>query len=417
MDDGTWMASTINESGKSQTPSPAQEGICYSARFQAIPIMSFTASIVILAVAALLLFLIIQQWRRSRPSKAAEPDCTLEEAWDHYLAHRQEWSERDRLAIESLSATELLDPLRSRLQEVIDTALAASNPLVSLRRAIMDAADRFVMIETLGGTTPASEERLSAAESVLEKGALRCFSKLRFADFSDDDWYTHYLRLAEMNANNVAAMVQATVKGQPTSIETSLHEPLTQAMARARQVLLLHPKQEAVDRTTRLDEASGIRPPSPSQAQIDEISELMKRHFQDLFTARIYGIGDRNPASPAAAVHVDAVLLYSMLALEFTQPHRAWRQIMEHALGGDAEALHGEEELLRCASHAQQVWLDHQDNEPFDAALRVACDDAVASTNPEHADALAENMKEEALELARGIRDILRQPEAPGHDA
>ena len=64
----------------------------------------------------------------------------------------------------------------------------------------------------------------------------------------------------------------------------------------------------------------------------------MKRHFQDLFTARIYGIGDGNPASPAAAVHVDAVLLYSMLSLEFAQPHRAWRQIMEHALGADAEA-------------------------------------------------------------------------------
>ena len=381
--------------------------------------MTISGPYVIAAVAAILLFLIIQQWRRGRPSKADLPECTPEIAWDHYLKNGGQWSPRDRSAIEALTHDRLGDAggIRARLESVIEDALRDEKPLVPLRSAIMDATDRFVMLERLASspTTPASGDdsqppQLAAAESVLEAGALRSYSKLRFADFSDNDWYTHYLRLTEMHATNVAAMVQATVEGHPASIETSLHEPLTRAMARARKVLIHHPRQEAVDKSTRLDEASGIRALTPSPSQVEDLAALMKRHFEDLFTAKIYGIGDSNPASPAAAVHVDAVLLYGMLDLQFSQSSRAWRQIMEIALGGDAEALHGEEELLRCANRATQAWRDHDGTGSFNAAIAVACQDAVASTDPSHAVPLASSMNEEVRQLARAIRAIVERP-------
>ena len=379
--------------------------------------MSMSAALIILAIAGVMAAFIAAEYLSRRPKKAADPQCSLETACKHYLENPDKWSARDRLAIESIS-TDLSgtrEKLTESLSATVEESLASPEPTAVLREAIMDATDRFVMAETLYQPDDDGEDVSETgpggdAVSVLEAGALRCFSMLRFADYAEEDWYQHYLNVSEMSSRNVAAMVQKAVSGAEPALEASLHDPLTVAMREARLTLLHHPPQTPVSRGTRLAHGQSTTMRTPTQKQIDRLSDIMAQRFERLFTGQGYRLGD-TPLDPAGAVEVDAALLYTTLALGFRQPAEAWRRILVRSLGGYGDVMQSEEKLLEVAKAAHQGWQQHKGESRLNAALTAACGiafDEATATAAGGPGGLAAGILEEASVLVGSIQQATR---------
>ncbi len=337
--------------------------------------MSTSAAIIILGVLLVMTTLIVIESRARRPKKANNPDCTAQEAWETYLAEGAALSERDTAAIAALAARpEDKEKLRKSVSRTIDAVLATDTPMLSLRREIMEASDSFLMMEGLSAVgEPDPRATAAALDAVIEAGALRTFARLRFADYGSEDWYSHYLHVAEMNSRNVAAMVKKTVGGQLHSLETTLHEPLTHAMREAREALLHHPPQTPVDRTTKLSFGKLPKDRAPSQTQIDDLTNVMSDRFEKLFGGQIYQHEGGTSLSPAAALQLDAALLFTVLAQEFRQPEEAWKEILEESLGDKGKALLADENLPDSARLVHQAWRRNEGDAPLRHALVVAC--------------------------------------------
>jgi hypothetical protein len=377
--------------------------------------MSISAALIILLVVAALGALIAVQNRRSKPKAAPAPDCTLDDAWRHYFTHPSAASERDRKALDgATSEAELRERLEPSLHEATERAIAAERPLIVLREAIMDATDRFLMVETLyDHEDPAAAAPDLDAASIVEAGVLRRFASLRYGDAAEDDWYTHYLRVAEMSAGNVAAMLRKTVSGEGPAIEASLHRPMAQTMREAREGLLHHPPQTPVSRATQL--AAGPHPDrrAPDQHQIEQLSELMSVRFEKLFAGQLYQREDGTLIDPVAAFEVEAALLHSELSAHFRQPDEAWRRVLENALGGHGEAVSSSEDTLLALAHDTRR-AERATDGSFQAALRAAVAGAFHERGAESAEAvgdLAADMHEEGISLVAAIRDVARSGE------
>lgn len=376
--------------------------------------MSPSAALIILAIALVLALLIAAETWLRRPKKPADPACTVDRALEHYTSHPELWAERDRRAIADLRAEEPSAALAASLHRTVETALAAEEPLVELRRAIMEATDRFVMEETLYRPEAGNEgrERLSPGSvAVAEAGVLRCYAMLRFADYAPEDWYTHYLRVAEMNARNVAAMLDQALSGEASTIEAALHEPMTRAMKEARDSLLRHPPQTPVRRSARLVAPQLPSRRSPDRRQIDRLTDLMSERFERLFAGQTVQLENGSLLSPAAALRVDAALLYVLLANEFRRPTEAWRRIIEEALGGPSEtATNDHDELLAVGREAHRAWQRSQAG--LDAALKAACSRLVPAASGaeggEDAERCVDLLRDDASVLAREVLRVTR---------
>jgi hypothetical protein len=367
-------------------------------------------AVVVAAIAAVSLL-------RPRPKVGSAPECTLEAAWNHYVENSRQWSSRDHLAIERCARgdREAAEKLRETLSGTVDNALSAADPLVVLRLAIMDATDRFVTAEALygaedsGGDKPETRAEADYLPSVVEAGVLRCFSMLRFEDFGKQDWYSHYLKMAEMNSKNVAGMVRKTVRGESSSIEVALHDPLMDTMREVRNVLLHHPPRTPVDRDDRLAHREAPAQPYPSQQQIDRLTAIMSERFEKLFSGMVYQPGAGATLDLAGAFQVDAGLLYTLLAVNFRHPTEGWRQIMDKSLGRHRDAMQNEEKLLEIGRECHRVWLKNAQEGPLNAALQTSC--RIAFEGPEAA--LASSMIEDAGLLVGAIQRVVVQ-DPPG---
>jgi hypothetical protein len=343
---------------------------------------------------------------KRKPVRVAEP--TLEAAWEQYVSHPDHAPARDRRAITKLDRVDAAR-LKGSLEQTVETALADPSPLVVLRKTIMDATDRFVLEELMGGE--AEEPQTEYLEDVLRTGALRCFSMLRFQDYSNNDWYTHYLQMAGMNAGNVAGMVRKTVAGEQTSMETSLHDALTGTMRQVRGALLRYPPRTAVQRADKLTDADTPTRTYPSQQQIDDLTDLMSERFEKLFSGQVYGSAAEQPINPAESFQIDSGLLYALLALNFKHPDEGWRQIMSKALGSYADALQNEERLLETGREFHGVWLENRQRGPLDAVLKRGWETVLGTpsgTGSAVTRPLARRMTEDASILVGAIDEVVK---------
>lgn len=365
------------------------------------------ASVVILGVAASFFL------RRTKTGEARGPENDLNAAWERYVRRTGEWSNRDQQAIKKLAdvSDEAAQKLRESVGETVDQALAAANPQVALRQAIMDATDCFVMAETLYAEKESGPQTTSDHfENVVRVGVLRCLSMLRFQDYSKNDWYSHYLNVTEMNAKNVAEMVRTTVRGEDSPLETSLHDPLAQTMRQVRESLLHHPPRTAVERADKLTTEEDVPRLFPTQKQMDGLTRTMSVRFEKLFAGQIYRIHQGSSVKPAAAFQFDAGLLYVLLSLSFRHHEDAWRQIMGEALGRHKETmLRNEKRLLEIAQEFRQVWVENAQQGPLGPVLRTACRTALGTpaSGSAEVEALVSGMMEDAGVLVGAIRGVV----------
>ena len=357
----------------------------------------------VILIAAAIFFL------RPRAEARPEPESTMGSAWGQYVAGLQNCSPRDRRAIESLTrdGSGAAAAVQATLAETWREAQPAPDPRVALRQAIMDATDRFLMDETMRGDEGSGDGDGELSEylaSVAEAGALRCFSKQRFDDVGPDDWYTYYLKMAEMNAKNVAGMVRKTVRGEQASMEISLHDPLTSAMRDVRKALLQHPPRTPV-RADKLVNREVPTRPYPSQEQLDRLIGVMSERLQKLFSGLVYQTGGGPPVEPAGAFQIDAGLLYAILAVNFRHPTDGWREIMDKSLGDYRSAMSNEEELLEIGRECHRIWQANQESGPLDAVLKTSCGLVFDDTGA--ADARASGMSNDARVLVGAILDVV----------
>ncbi|MDX1389099.1 MAG: hypothetical protein R3344_07910 [Acidobacteriota bacterium] len=367
--------------------------------------------IVVAVVAVVLVGIVVAFVARRRPEQAPEvADCTADSAWERYCSDRAKWSPRDPQVIESFFSGPEADTVRKSIGETTERAASAPDPVVVLRQAIMDSTDRFVLAETISESGGAMGDY---APSVVEAGALRCFSMLKHQDFATDDWYTHYLRMAEMNARNVASMVRKTVEGKAASMEESLHDPLMGAMREIRTTLLHHPPRTPVRRSDKLIHKTEPALPYPSQEQIDRLIEVMSDRFDKLFSGLVYQPEGGAAPNPAAAFQIDAGILYAILAVHFRHPDKAWREIIERSLGAYREAMGDGESLLEIGRACHVAWVRNESEGPLLPALETSCRMAFDDAATGGAGPRAAAMMEDARLLVGSIREVVAK-DSPG---
>ena len=283
----------------------------------------------------------------------------------------------------------------------------------------MDSTDRFVLAETLAEPSEsggASQTMTDYAPSIVEAGALRCFSMLKHQDFAADDWYAHYLRMAEMNAKNVASMVRKTVRGEAASMEESLHDPLMDAMREIRTTLLHHPPRTPVRRSDKLIHKTDPTLGYPSQEQIDRLIEVMSDRFEKLFSGLVYQPEGGAAPNPAAAFQIDAGILYAILSVHFRHPEKAWREIIERSLGVYREAMGDGEALLEIGRACHGTWVKNESQGPLRPTLETSCRMALDETEPGGAGTRAASMMDDARLLVGAIHEIVAK-DSPGWQA
>ncbi|NIM01825.1 MAG: hypothetical protein GTN89_13565 [Acidobacteria bacterium] len=361
---------------------------------------------VIVVIAVVIAVVVLSRKGDKAPaSVATKPEET--DAWSHYLTAGESWSDHDRAAIRALRelSQDEFDRIKSSVQAVQAKALADPSPQAALRRAVMDATDRFVLVDAHQGAGPSGEAGDFA--SIVEVGVLRCAAHERFGDYDRDDWYAHYLNVARMNSRNVAAMVRKTVKDQPSSFESALHDPLTRTMAEVRQTLLNHPPRTSVERSDKLTSNAEARRLSPTQHQIDELTRIMSNRFEKLFAGQIYRVEAGTAADPAVTFQVDASLLYTILANNFRHSTDAWRYIMEEALGDYRGAMNDEDGLLSLAQTCHGSWEKNSEDGALNALLKTACEGAFDGA--EGWEGTATGMVEDASFLSGQIQRVVRE--------
>jgi hypothetical protein len=354
--------------------------------------------------------------RRRKPETQTSD---LEKAWADYVSQPPEWPRRDRRAVERIPQLEdgVMKTIKASIRNSVDSAMATQDPMVSLRKAVMDATDRFILAEMLhgsqeapGGTAESSSEMpMDHLESVIEAGVLRRLAALRFQDFGEEDWYSHYLNVAEMNSRNVAEMVRKTVRGDLSSLETSLHEPLTRAMRQVRESLLGYPARIPVERAVKLADQEGTIRLRPTQKQLDRLANVMSERLEKLFAGQGYRVMHGTPVNPAGAFRIDAGLLYTQLAIKFRYAADAWNQIMGEALGPYREVMQGEEQLLETATDLHRIWVESEDG-PLHAVLR-SCGSLAFDVPSESVDqeTMVSSMAEDAGPLVNHILDAIEE--------
>ncbi len=391
-----------------------------------------TAVLIVVAVIAVVFILFVLYERLARRQEKAElqPECSAETAWSEYLENRSAWPERHRRAIDALrrQSGEHEETAQRSVDRAIGRALQAPDPQAALRLEIMDATDRFVLSETVASARPGGaglhDEELPSdhAQAVAEAGALRCFAKLRFGDYGDDDWYVHYLKVAEMNSQNVAAMVRKTVDGAESVLETTLHDPLTRTMTQVREALLRFPPRTAVGHTHKLTTGEAPARLHPTQLQIDRLTEVMSAQFEKLFTGLVYRVEEGPLLSRSAVFELDAGLLFTLLDLYFRHPDEAWRKIMTESLGSYRGVMRDQDALLETARVYSRVWRDNEATGPLKKMLERTCERAEAeASSPPVLDrgAIVASMMEDARLLVGKIRNVIDERSLalpPRHD-
>ncbi len=241
---------------------------------------------------------------------------------------------------------------------------------------------------------------------MIEAGVLRAFAKLRLGDAAGQDWYTHYLDVACMNSRNVAAMVRKTVEGDASSLEASLHEPLSGKMRDVRATLLSVSPRQPIARSEETD-ARDARRQQPSRRQVDDAIRVMSARLERLFTGEVYRSASGSPIERSVAFHIDAGILYCMLARTFRYPDDAWTKILAESLGPYRGAVESRHELLESMREYHALWEANEHDGPLQALIDAAGGGNDVGGEP------APGMMLDASYLVGQVREIVERSDDP----
>ncbi|MCW4026154.1 MAG: hypothetical protein NWE76_01560, partial [Candidatus Bathyarchaeota archaeon] len=368
----------------------------------------------VIAIAVVLLSFVVAErflaWRRKKPPK---PGCSVEQVWSEFTSGKGLATDHERKAVEryeeELSPGDITN-LKERLIRVEEESLKQAQPLVRIRRVIMDATDRFLLWDAHLGDSSQSVST-DYLLGVLEAGVLRRYAGQKYGDVSENDWYSHYLSVARMNAKNVVDMVNKSTSGESIALEASLHDPLTESMSTAREALLHYPVKTPVLEGDQVGFVASKPIELASDQQIEQLAEIIKVRFGKLYQGQLYGGVARIGLNPGGAFKLETGLLHILLSLRYPHDSKAWRAILEKALGKDHGALHDSEALVSLGKDLQKIWRESSDPllgvlESGTAMLSAGTASGMNSDEGSFR-VVAQQMRPDAVDLVRQFKGVV----------
>lgn len=216
---------------------------------------------------------VIYHGKRVMPSGA---DMTMRDAWDYWMKDKTELSDDNRRIVELIQykfADAAIGKMRNELFEIEEESKKATDPLVPLRRAIMDALDTSLLneaIENLDGEVRKKVEgklgNLYTAEIFLWGylandfmcSVLRWYSLVKYDDASADDWFTYYVKVAKGRARHIIEVLQRWEPGESETPALTGNAYDEQVMDKLRQRLLKAPRKMPISESVETESGKGL---------------------------------------------------------------------------------------------------------------------------------------------------------------
>ncbi len=219
----------------------------------------------------------IYHGKRVKPSGA---DMTMRGAWDYWIKNKTELSDDNRRIVDLVQckfADSAIEKMRNELFEIEEESKKATDPLVPLRRAIMDALDTSLLneaIKNLDGEVRKKVEgklgNLYTAEIILwgylanefKCSILRWYSLVKYDDASADDWFTYYVKITKGRARHIVGVLQRREPGK--SDTTNAARALMgnvydeQVMDKLRERLLKAPRKMSIPESVETEPGGGL---------------------------------------------------------------------------------------------------------------------------------------------------------------
>ena len=346
-----------------------------------------------IVVAVLVVIIAYLAVSRSAQGAPRVPDCTMLEAWDYYVEHGPQLSEKDariiRLTLTKFVPSDI-EKLKEDLCKKERESLEADNPLILLRTQIMDMTDFICIsnvVEKVTDETLRNELLKSLGYDTLEAlsadyvitafggGVLRIYAGLHYGDSSNDDWYAFYLKVARLNSDHLIGLFEKGKKGE--SWRAVMIKPMRQLMKETREKMLAYPPRTPVQELAEEPE-----PPEPqplevlTEEQINQLASVMEERFLRLLNGELYVVKDLPPVNPPGAFQLDAGLLFNFIAERLRNPDdtdKHWRKVIEitcrkYKNDLDSQDLH---ELLETAQVFREAWIESKDQGPLAQVLAM----------------------------------------------
>lgn len=202
------------------------------------------------------------------------PDISILEAFDSFLnntKHRDQNTRRIISLVKDKFSEEQFLEMQEELVKIEVEANRQENPLITLRRAIMDAVDSDVREQALP-ELPEDERRKIYAElnkkggnfsdansiglwlySEVMCGVLRLYSSVKYDDAGEEDWFSYYVKCAESSAKTMAHMFRKRAAGEDHWFEATMFKLWDQNMEKFREAALRFRPKEKVRKITEGD--------------------------------------------------------------------------------------------------------------------------------------------------------------------
>ncbi len=225
--------------------------------------------IVILAFGAIVLMTyscrVLYHINRLKPTA---PGLTIQEAWDYWWYNKDQLSETNQRIVDLVQRKfdpSAIEKIREELYEIEEVSNKAAEPLIPLRKAIMDAVDTSFINEAILNLDEKVKKKIQNTlgdqfsddmlvwgylTGNIMSGILRWYSWQKYGDASEDDWYTCYIEVSKENANNTAQMLKEHAANEGAQFHAILYKPWKQAMEQLREKLLKVPIQTPVPKST-----------------------------------------------------------------------------------------------------------------------------------------------------------------------
>lgn len=168
-----------------------------------------------------------------------------------------------RLVKEKCSHEDLL-PIQERLAKIEIEANREENPLIPIRRAIMEEVDISTYEEALVELPQDMRQKIYdkfnksgvACSKIMSNtlwlysqvmcGVLRFYSLMKYDDAGEDDWFTHYVKMAHSHAKATVSMLEKSVTGEDGQIEAWLHKEWDKLLPQIKESMLRYRPREKV---------------------------------------------------------------------------------------------------------------------------------------------------------------------------
>lgn len=192
---------------------------------------------------------------------------TILEAFNLFMnpdSHADENRQRLVRLVKGKCSHEHLLATQERLARIEIEANSEENPLIPIRRAIMEEVDISTYEEALVELSQDMRQKIydklnkggTACSKIMSNtlwvdsqvmcGVLRFYSLMNYDDAGEDDWFTYYVKVAHSHAKATVSMLAKSVTGEDIQIEALLYKEWNKLLPQIKESMLRYRPREKV---------------------------------------------------------------------------------------------------------------------------------------------------------------------------